>query len=84
MLITIKITLTLKIYIVKIPVQNSLHVISSFHKKELNACCIWSSYGPWYLLDFMSDLVHIDATVVGFLLIVTISTLRKVSPKKTL
>ena len=37
-----------------------------------------------HLLDFMCDLVHIDATVVGFLLIVTISTLRKVSPKKTL
>lgn len=35
-----------------------------------------SSWVPSYLLDFMSDFVHVDATVICFLLIITVPALK--------
>lgn len=51
MFITIKITLILKIYKVEIPVQNFLHLISSFHEKRvecmLHLVWLWPMILTW-------------------------------------
>ena len=54
--------------------DSTAYIVRAFHLSTVGRCL--QHWVPFYLLDFMSDFVHIDATVICFLLIITVPTLK--------